>query len=40
MDKGVLAGLRVLDLTDQRGVLTGRMLACMGAVDCPRHGPI
>ena len=31
MDKGVLAGLRVLDLTDQRGVLTGRMLACMGA---------
>lgn len=31
MDDGALAGLRVLDLTDQRGILTGRMLACMGA---------
>ena len=28
---GALAGLRVLDLTDWRGVLTGRMLAIMGA---------
>lgn len=31
MPKGALAGLRVLDLTDWRGVLTGRMLAMMGA---------
>ena len=31
MDDGALAGLRVLDLTDQRGILTGRMLAGMGA---------
>ncbi|MGB2200610.1 MAG: CoA transferase, partial [Pseudooceanicola atlanticus] len=28
---GALKGLRVLDLTDWRGVLTGRMLAIMGA---------
>ena len=28
---GALAGLRVLDLTDHRGVLAGRMLALMGA---------
>lgn len=28
---GTLAGLRVLDLTDHRGVLAGRMLALMGA---------
>lgn len=31
MTDGALAGLRVLDLTDSRGVLTGRMLAIMGA---------
>lgn len=30
-DAGALQGLRVLDLTDARGVLTGRMLALMGA---------
>ena len=31
MAEGALAGLRVLDLTDHRGVLTGRMLAILGA---------
>ncbi|WP_375688305.1 CoA transferase [Pseudooceanicola sp. LIPI14-2-Ac024] len=30
-DTGALAGLRVLDLTDHRGVLAGRMLAMLGA---------
>ncbi len=31
MTGAILTGLRVLDLTDHRGVLTGRMLAMMGA---------
>ena len=31
MAEGALAGLRVLDLTDERGIFTGRMLAIMGA---------
>lgn len=31
MTGGTLNGLRVLDLTDHRGILTGRMLAMIGA---------
>lgn len=39
MTDGALAGLRVLDLTDWRGVLTGRMLAIMGADVLQIEGP-
>jgi crotonobetainyl-CoA:carnitine CoA-transferase CaiB-like acyl-CoA transferase len=39
MTKGALSGLRVLDLTDWRGVLTGRMLAILGAEVVQVEGP-